>query len=88
MAFLGWLGPGQTSYIDAVPGLGIFLTVLALPGVLVDVILAVATLHGFHDGDTFAWIAFPSNVVLYFTFFLVLNRMWVRYQQSRNSTLG
>jgi hypothetical protein len=85
MAFLGWLGLGQASYIEAVPGLGIFLTILALPGALVDVIFAVATLHGFHDGESFAWLVFPSNVVFYFTFFLLLNRMWVRYRQSRNS---
>ena len=88
MAFLGWLGLGQASYIEAVPGLGIFLTILALPGVLVEIILAVAfSPQGGHDNQTFAWIVFPSNAVFYFTFFLLLNRMWVRYRESRNSSL-
>ena len=88
MAFLGWLGLVHVSYIEAVPGLGIFLTILALPGVLVEVILAVAfSPQGGHDNQTFAWMVFPSNVVLYFTFFLLLNRMWVSYRQNRNSRL-
>jgi succinate-acetate transporter protein len=87
MAFLGWLGLGQASYIEAVPGLGIFLSILAMPGGLVEIIVEVATLHGFHDGQTFAWIVFPSNAVFYFTFFLLLNRMWVSYRQSRNSSI-
>jgi succinate-acetate transporter protein len=87
MAFFGWLGLRHVSYIDAVPGLGIFLGILAIPGVVVDIIFEVATLHGFHDGETFAWIVFPSNAIFYFTFFLLLNRMWVRYRKSRNSSL-
>jgi hypothetical protein len=88
MAFLGWLGLGHVSYIDAVPGLGIFLSILAMPGALVDVIFAVAlSPQGGHDNQTFAWIVFPSNAVFYFTFFLLLNRMWVSYRQSRNSSI-
>jgi hypothetical protein len=88
MAFLGWPGLRNPSYIEAVPGLGTFLGIIAIPGVVVGIIFDVANLHGFHDGETFAWIVFPSNAVFYFTFFLLLNRIWVRYRQSRNSTLG
>jgi hypothetical protein len=65
----------HVSYIDAVPGLGIFLNFLAIPGGLVEIILEVATLHGFHDGETFAWVVFPANVVLYFTFFVLLTKL-------------
>jgi Na+/proline symporter len=87
LAFLGWLGLRHVSFIDAVPGLGIFLGIIAIPGVAVEIIFEVATLHGFHDGETFAWLVFPSNAALYFTVFLLLNRMWARYRQSRNSSV-
>jgi hypothetical protein len=65
----------DVSYIDAVPGLGIFLGIIAMPGLLVEIIFEVATLHGFHDGETFAWVVFPANVVLYFIFFVLLTKL-------------
>ena len=75
VASLGWIGMQHVSYIDAVPGLGIFLNFLAMPGGLVEIIVEVLTLHGFHDGETFAWVVFPANVVLYFTFFVLFPKL-------------
>lgn len=75
LASLGWIGMHHVSYIDAVPGLGIFLNFLTIPGVAVEIIVEVATLHGFHDGETFAWVVFPANVVLYFTFFALVPKL-------------
>jgi len=72
-AFLGWIGLRHVSYIEAFPGLGILLGMVAMPGIFVEVLLeAAVSPQGFHDGKTFAWIVAPSNLVLYFTFSVLL----------------
>jgi hypothetical protein len=75
LAFLGWIGTQNISYIDAVPGLGIFLGIIAMPGILVGIIFDFATSHGLHDNETFAWVVFPSNVILYFIFFALMAKL-------------
>jgi hypothetical protein len=73
LALLGLIGLRHLSYIEAVPGLEILLGIIAMPGIFVEVILEVVfSPQGFHDGQTFAWIVSPSNLVFYCTFFLFL----------------
>jgi hypothetical protein len=36
----------HVSYIDAVPGLGIFLGIIAMPGGLVEILFDIAASHG------------------------------------------
>jgi hypothetical protein len=69
VALLGWVGVRHSSYIEAVPGLEILLGIIAMPGVFVEVLLEVAfSPQGGHDGQTFAWVVTPSNLVIYFAF--------------------
>jgi hypothetical protein len=80
LAFLGWIGLRHFSYIEAVPGLGILLGIIAMPGIFVEGILESAlSPQGFHDGITFSWIVSPSNLV----FYLMLSLLVIKTFNSR-----
>jgi predicted Abi (CAAX) family protease len=83
-ASLGWFGLQHAPYIEALPGLGILLGIIAIPGIFIEVIFEVAfSPQGFHDGITFAWIVTPSNLVLYFAFALLLMKTFRGVRQGR-----
>jgi hypothetical protein len=85
-ACLRWVGLRHVLYIEAFPGLGILLGIIAMPGVLVEGIFEAAfSPQGFHDGKTFAWIVTPSNLVLYFTLALLVMKM-LRDARRTNSS--
>jgi predicted Abi (CAAX) family protease len=84
-ACLGWVGLRHVPYIETVPGLEIFLGVIAMPGIFTEVIFtAMFSTHGIHDDETFAWVVTPSNLVLYFTFALLVMKMF-RGERRTNS---
>jgi hypothetical protein len=84
-ACLGWISLRHVPYIETVPGLGIVLGIIAMPGILVEGIFEAAfSPQGFHDGKTFAWIVTPSNLVLYFAFTLFLMKI-IRGARRTNS---
>ena len=76
-AFLGWIGLRHVSYVEAVPGLGILLAIVAMPGIFIEVLLEAAfSPQGLHDGVTFAWIVTPANLALYFAFSVLLIKIF------------
>jgi hypothetical protein len=82
-SLLGWLGlPGRPPiYLDALPGFKIFLALLAMPGTLVAVALAmVFSPQGGHGADQFAWIIPPANWFIYFGLAILLRSL--RRQKS------
>jgi hypothetical protein len=82
LTLLGLIGLRHVSYVEAVPGLGIFLGVVAMPGILVEVILEGSlSPQGFHDGQTFAWIVSPANLVIYF----MLSQLLIKSFHSRSA---
>lgn len=67
LATLGWIGMKHLPYIDVAWGVEIFLAVIAMPGVVVEAALeAVFSPQGIHDGQAFAWVVYPSNLILYY----------------------
>jgi hypothetical protein len=83
VASLAWVGVRHVSYIEAIPGLEIFLGIIAMPGTFVEVVLEVLfSPQGFHDGKTFAWIVPPSNLILYFALALFLIKSFEGRSQS------
>jgi hypothetical protein len=72
---LGWFGMPERPvvYADAIPGVKIIEVLFAMPGGFVAAAVAsVFSPQGGHGIDRFLWIAFPSNLVIYFGLFTAL----------------
>lgn len=75
ISFIGWASDAShhVPHIGSLPGFNALGGVLAMPGILVEVLVAATfSPQGFHGGEQFWWVSLPANWLLYFFLFLAI----------------